>query len=322
MVGEYISKACFKEMLSVIKDGWSEDMKIRNFSILDNFLYVDFDDGISGEVKLACEPIVNRIECLGTGEAVAELKKNIRSAYETTLKIKTEGILNMKSEYLLENVKVRICNIKDFMFKDGENEDIVCKKYLDFYIYCSVELPNTKYEANVTSSLLQEIGVSEDEVFKAALKNLNENNHLYMKLICMEEGIVSSDGYDKEIVKSLKKYDGSMLNIENDLPQNEATVILMDDVIKRIGEDLEDNLLLLPSSKFDWIIMPAGSIPITQELGQLINIVMTVNLEDSEYEERLSNNVYMYDRIKDEIVMVSNVKVGLSNDEISQTIYD
>lgn len=322
MAGEYISKECFKEMLSVVKDGWSEDMKIRKFSILDKFLYVDFDDGISGEVKLACEPIVNRIECLGTGEAVAELKKNIRSAYETTLKIKTEGILNMKSEYLLENVKVRICNIKDFIFKDGENEDIVCKKYLDFYIYCSVELPNTKYEANVTSSLLQEIGVSEDEVFKAALKNLNENNHLHMKLICMEEGIVSSDGYDKEIVLSLKKYDGSMLNIENDLPQNEATVILMDDVIKRIGEDLEDDLLLLPSSKFDWIIMPAGSISITQELERLINIVMTVNLEDFEYEERLSNNVYMYDRIKDEIVMVSNVKVGLSNDEISQTIYD
>ena len=306
----------------MVKDGWSEDMKIRKFSILDKFLYVDFDDGISGEVKLACEPIVNRIECLGTGEAVAELKKNIRSAYETALEIKTEGILNIKSEYLLENVKVRICNIKDFMFKDGENEDVVCKKYLDFNIYCSEELPNTKYEANVTSSLLQEVDVSEDEVFKAALKNLNENNHLHMELICMEEGIVSSDGYDKEIVKSLKKYDGSMLGIENDLPQNEATVILMDNVIKKIGEDLEDDLLLFPSSKFDWIIMPAGSIPIEQELEQLINNVMTVNLEDLEYEERLSNNVYMYDRIKDEIVVVSDVKVGLSDDEISQVIYD
>lgn len=81
-----------------------------------------------------------------------------------------------------------------------------------------------------------------------------------------------------------------------------ACCILYPDVLKDISDNLEDNLILLPSSIHEFILVPASSVP---NPGYLRDIVREINLTGVAPEEVLSDSIYLYDKDAKQISLFS-----------------
>lgn len=72
-----------------------------------------------------------------------------------------------------------------------------------------------------------------------------------------------------------------------------ASELLDGNTLKEIGDRLDGDFIVLPSSLHECIIVPADGSASYQELADM---VVGVNMEAVDIEERLSDHVYLYDR--------------------------
>lgn len=96
--------------------------------------------------------------------------------------------------------------------------------------------------------------------------------------------------------------DPSFLSPGMDLPmrvasveggQYGAAVIFYDNFLKQIADKLDSNLIILPSSIHECIILPdSGDL----ELEELEDMVKEINIQEVEPEDRLSDDIYYYDK--------------------------
>ena len=69
---------------------------------------------------------------------------------------------------------------------------------------------------------------------------------------------------------------------------------LINNLLKIIAEEVEDDLVIFPSSIYEFIFMPASLIE--RDYHELKEMVETINQNEMSREEVLSNNVYFYNR--------------------------
>ena len=74
-----------------------------------------------------------------------------------------------------------------------------------------------------------------------------------------------------------------------------ASVLLYQDILKNFAKQIRDNLVILPSSTHELIVVPAGVAGYTG-INHLKEMVKTVNTTQVEPEEYLSDNVYFYNK--------------------------
>lgn len=79
-----------------------------------------------------------------------------------------------------------------------------------------------------------------------------------------------------------------------------ASCLLYDGLVKKISDKLSSSLYIIPSSIHELIIIPQKTFP--QERENLIELVKTVNSTEVDVTERLSDNVYVYQRDTEEMV--------------------
>lgn len=80
-----------------------------------------------------------------------------------------------------------------------------------------------------------------------------------------------------------------------------ACCILYPDVLKTISDGFGDNLILLPGSIHEFILVPSA---FTEDPEELRKIVREVNLTAVAPEEILSDSIYLYDRSTDKVTML------------------
>ena len=244
-------------------------------------------------------------------EAVEWCKDAVYNAYNVIQSIESE-VDGITKEYILENVIIRICNKYDekFMQKDVINE-IVKREYLDFYLYCSFEFCDGQFEIKVSRNLLEEVGLSEDELFKTAMKNLNCKYSFELNAITglMRPKEIRDFG-ELAMYKNEKIF---LLQVTNDVFWNGATSILMDGLLDNIANGLNDDLILMPSSKDDWMIVPVGGQDLKSIVSSYGSMVIMFNMEDSTPYNRLSNNVFIYEKEKKQIINITNLENGISD---------
>lgn len=90
-----------------------------------------------------------------------------------------------------------------------------------------------------------------------------------------------------------------MYVLTNNIRSFGAATILYNGKLKEIGEKVEDNYYILPSSVHEVIIIPESEAPGRQMLTEM---VVEINATQVEEEEVLSNHVYYYDRKKEALV--------------------
>lgn len=189
------------------------------------------------------------------------------------------------------------------------------KKYLDLakVYYVVVESPEIGMGSILINKEHTKVwGVTEDEIDRVAkintetkmqptVKNINEivkKNLMYLFEQAVADGEIPAD----LIISNINKYMGDypMYVVTNEQYYYGASVLMYAGFLKAVSEVMKDNLIIFPSSVHEFIFMKfedAGY----NFVGDLKGIVEHVNAEVVDPEEYLSNNVYLYDRQKNEL---------------------
>lgn len=140
------------------------------------------------------------------------------------------------------------------------------------------------------------------------LKELAEINTRRMfpeDIIRMEDLLnsLSKELVGEEMLESVRRKEEEMFHVlTNKKEVQGAAVLLYDGLLKEIAEQADGNLVILPSSVHECILLKET---VETDYQQLKTMVQEVNAEMVVQEEVLSEHVYRYDRDKDalEIVM-------------------
>lgn len=153
------------------------------------------------------------------------------------------------------------------------------------------------------------LGMDENELYKLACDNMKrlyppETTRLvdYIYSSLQEKGMS-----DEEIEVMLGGpiqglYESSPWLVRNH-SANGATVLLDNEVFDELANYVDDDLVIIPSSIYEVLAVEASMIPDREELSAFIK---SVNINEVDENERLSNQVYMYSREDKQIRMVTN----------------
>ena len=148
----------------------------------------------------------------------------------------------------------------------------------------------------VRDNLAKQLGMTEADLFKCAVENTRRIFPPVVKSMndVMKE-MMMSDGMPPEIADMVIEEmpaDRTMWIISNDRGVNGAGSMLYEDVLHKLAMQLETDLYLLPSSVHECIAVSVD-MGDPYELAEMVN---EINMSQVALEERLSNQVYHYDK--------------------------
>lgn len=147
----------------------------------------------------------------------------------------------------------------------------------------------TKQIANVwklEASQLCEIAI--DNIANARDWSVRDMENVMRELIAHSPAKVGEQ-YDYDV----EQVDEKMLVVTNKEATEGASVILCADVIREIQQQVGEDFVVLPSSRHETIVIPAGEVKPTL----LKDLVEQVNKEQVSPEDFLADNVYFYNHI-------------------------
>lgn len=150
--------------------------------------------------------------------------------------------------------------------------------------------------AMIHNSLAERMGLTEEQLFKLAVENTKRIFPPVVRSMndVMRE-IFAKDGMPLEIVDMMLAdvpADSMMYVISNDRGINGAISMLYEDQLHALAEKLDSDLYILPSSVHE-------TIAVSVEMGEpevLAQMVSEINMDQVALDERLSNQVYHYDK--------------------------
>lgn len=148
----------------------------------------------------------------------------------------------------------------------------------------------------VRNSLAERLGLSEEMMFKLAVENTRRIFPPTVK--SMNEVIrdmFMKDGMPAEIADMMigeMPPDQTMWVISNDRGINGAISMLYEDQLHKLAKQLETDLYIMPSSVHE-VIAVSSSMGDPNHLAQMVS---EINMDQVSLDERLSNQVYHYDK--------------------------
>ena len=158
---------------------------------------------------------------------------------------------------------------------------------------------------NVSNDMLNRWEVSIDDIDELATENtrklfpevLRSMTDLIQEMIICADGDNCNEGM--QIFADMGGDDGiKMYVLSNKSGINGASTILYKDVLKDFALQMKADLYILPSSIHEVIIVPAIK---KLKPSNLREMVVDVNMKEVSASEVLSNEVYFYDRERDEM---------------------
>lgn len=196
--------------------------------------------------------------------------------------------MNLDISTAKENIIFRVVNTEQNKKLLG---NIPNRPFLDLSIiyYWVVQIEEDGFKSTVISnSLAQCLEVTEEELFMLAV----ENTRRIFPMQVNEMGDMICKFLDPEFADfPIWKLGNKMWVITNTKWINGAGYILYEDELYALAEKLESDLYILPASIHEMIAIPAMEDPY-----KLAATVAYINIIDLPLEERLSNQVYHYDR--------------------------
>ncbi len=169
------------------------------------------------------------------------------------------------------------------------NDDQICYQIGDFAMIFFLMVGGTGNGwrcMQVTESLLEQFDVSPEELMRTALKNSEK----LMPPLITPMGTYIKDGMDCDEGSS-----STMILVTNKQSNRGAVVLFYEGVMERIANYLQDDLLIIPSSIHEMLVVPfsehAGNEENLEELIQELNESRMVRMG-----EKLSDHLYFYNR--------------------------
>lgn len=183
----------------------------------------------------------------------------------------------------------------------SRQEELPCRQEADLILTYRVLLEvDSDCTASyvVTNELQKRMGVTEDQLYQAALSNTPQI--LPPVFQNMEDTIVNmmfgdlpgEDGDLDEMLAKMEKSDG-MYILSNNQKWYGAVVALYPEVMDKIAQAFDRDMVVLPSAVHELILMPY--LP-EMDLAEAKAMVSDINREQVSPEEVLANQVYVYDK--------------------------
>lgn len=176
--------------------------------------------------------------------------------------------------------------------------------------------------ATITNSLLEQIGVSEEELYMKAVENTARMRPLRMDFSLnimrerLERGLAEAEDPREqftfkmalvELDEQLSRSECLQVCITNDIGVGGAIYMCDKAILRKAADMLEsDDIYILPSSTEDVLCLSTKegmSVPDYEQ--HLVNMVREVNDTQVELENRLSYSVYYYNKVTDEFRVIT-----------------
>lgn len=176
-------------------------------------------------------------------------------------------------------------------------------------IFCLSFKGNGYMTMTINNKLMEIWEKSIEELYEQAKKNTQSKYSMSFKT--MNEVLVElakkrlKDKQDEldEVNKLLAEQEFNILHIlTNEIGINGAAVILYDNVLKKIAEELESDLIILPSSIHEVLILAFRE---DLSISELKEMVYNINKSEVPVVDILSDSVYRYSREDDKIYIVT-----------------
>ncbi len=211
------------------------------------------------------------------------------------------------TEYIKENVFMMLVNTESNaeLLKDIPHREV---NDCSVFYRILIEKTDDGIASTVLDHNMAEIaGMGEQEIFLAATENTKRlfppNIQPMTEII---RAMMVKDGMPEEIaeavISDMGQSDFPMWVITNDCGINGAVNMLYDENLQKVAEKIQDDLYILPSSTHEVICVPAGS----GDPERLAEMVQDVNMSEVSVEERLSNQVYHYDKELRKLTMATD----------------
>ena len=148
----------------------------------------------------------------------------------------------------------------------------------------------------ISNDLAKELGMGEEQLFKAAAENTRrilppvvKSMNEVMREMFLADGMPPSMA---DLMIGEMPPEQTMWVISNECRINGAVSMLYEDKLHKLAEDVESDLYILPSSVHE-VIAVSVEMGEPEELAQM---VAEINMDQVDISERLSNQVYHYDK--------------------------
>ncbi len=235
------------------------------------------------------------------GRGLVEIAKEIVATFESsqiTLDMQVGDIL------MLEKAKDRICfRLMNYKANEDILKGIPHIPYLDLAIYFVLEMAREKDEiatVTVTNEMMKKWGITTDALYSLSIQNTKSLYPVTIKSmgsIFLEMAEAAFEGelgdmqrFDEQ---ELQDVGHGMLVISNESAINGASAMLFNNIFEDLAEKEQADLYILPSSIHELIVVAKKE---EMDAEALRNMVVEVNETQVAREERLSNNVYLFER--------------------------
>lgn len=145
--------------------------------------------------------------------------------------------------------------------------------------------------AIITNDLAERLGFTEEQLFKLAIENTRRIFPLTVKTMNDVLREMMPPEMEDLMIEEIPA-DKMMWVISNNRLFNGASSMLYEDKLHELALELDDDLYILPSSTYEVMAVSASN----WNPYELAEMVSEVNMGQVELEDRLSNQVYHYDK--------------------------
>lgn len=310
-IGEEIMKMDYEEfkekVISALKDYLPEEYEVKVVKL--NKINQSLD-GLSVIKKGAnMGPtfyIENMYESyLGIGDFNTVLKSTVRSieAAMKGMNVNIKDILN--PDYAQDRIVLQLVNTR-------QNEKMLSnlphREFLDLSVIYRIVIDS---EPEIVSSVInnecaREIGLTEAQLFRAAIRNTKRIfplviKHMYELLMEMQNEIQVPLGEDIGMPEVAPEF--PIFVISNDKHCWGASALLYEEALYELSEKIGSDLYVIPSSIHELIVFCADYVAQPEDIA---SFVAEINKEAVPINERLSNQVYRYDRNLRKVVLATD----------------
>lgn len=255
-----------------------------------------------------------------------EVFQSVADAYIANVKsMGNMSIPNITREFVEENVIMVMINTesnKELLKGVPHREINDCS-----VIYRVVFQKDDKGIASaiVDNNIVETVDMSEQELFLKATENTKRILPTTIKPMSQViKEMMIGDGMPKEIaeamISDMVSQGELMWVISNTTGVQGAVNMLYDENLQKLAEQLNDDLYILPSSIHEVLCVPASK----GEPEEFAKMVQEVNMTVVDVEERLSNQVYHYDKELRKLTMATDGQNKRIDGIVAETslIYD
>ncbi len=246
-----------------------------------------------------------------------------------------KSVLNSMGETLNEAVReMKTINLKDIfenleenvfckLINTAQNEELLKtlphRTFNDLsivYVCYAGEQEDKMLSAPINHELAKAKELSEEMLFQLAKENTRRLFPTTIKpmSVVIDELMGRQEQSEGELVEFLPDDEFPMYVVTNSKRIFGASAVLYEDGMQMLADRLDDNLYLIPSSIHEWIAVPQNF----ATLDYLSEIVHEVNFSQVDLEERLSNEVYHYDKRTRQFTIATDVPNKKLNDHVAE----